>query len=45
VCSFCTTGSTNTLAPMTTFCPELSRETTPEASVTCRPWRPVTRNA
>ena len=31
VCSFWTTGSTKTLAPMTTFWPELSRETTPEA--------------
>ena len=29
VCSFCTTGSTKTLAPMTTFWPDESREMTP----------------
>jgi hypothetical protein len=45
VCSFWTTGSTKTLAPMTTFWPEESRETIPASLVTCRPCRPVTRNA
>jgi hypothetical protein len=30
VCSFWTTGSTNTLAPMTTFWPDESREMTPD---------------
>ena len=45
VCSFWTTGSTNTLAPMTTFWPDESRETTPDSLVTWRPWRPVTRKA
>ena len=34
VFSFCTTGRTNTEAPMTTFWPELSVEISPEVDVT-----------
>ena len=43
--SFCTTGSTNTLAPMTTFWPDRSVEISPEEEVTARPRLPVTRKA
>ena len=44
-CSFCTTGSTNTDAPMTTFWPDRSVAMTPSAPSTERPLRPVTMNA
>ena len=45
LCSFCTTGSTKTLAPITTFWPDMSVLTWPAALVVDRPLAPVTRNA
>src|SRR3954471_13583042 len=44
-CSFCTTGSTNTDAPITTFWPDRSVELRPSAERVVRPLRPVTMNA
>ena len=43
--SFCTTGITNTEAPMTTFWPDRSVAIEPSAPSTDRPLRPVTMNA
>src|SRR5680860_827060 len=47
VCSFCTTGSTNTLAPITTFCPDRSVDTSPVSGLCTAPLplRPVMMKA
>ncbi len=45
-CSFCTNGSTKTLAPMMTFWPLMSCETSPVSGfLTGAPLRPVMTNA